>query len=63
MTEDKAKAPGGPGPEDVKRAEQRLREEMARLRREEEKSLQAVKLGCIGIIVLLVLVLVALFLA
>lgn len=45
--------------EEHRRAEERMRVEMARQRREEERSLKAVKLGCITIIVVLVLALVA----
>ncbi len=48
--------------EENRRAEQRLLQEMARQRRAEEAHLKALKFGCIGVIVAIVLAMVIAFL-
>lgn len=48
-------------PEDQQRAEQRVREEMVRHRRQEEAQLKTFKVGCISILVAMVLALVIAF--
>lgn len=48
--------------DDPQRAEQRMREEMARQRNQEDAHLEAMKFGCIGIIVVLILAMVIAFL-
>jgi hypothetical protein len=51
-----------PQESDLQKAERRMRDEMARQRRAEEAQLKAVKYGCIGIIVAVVVIMVVLFL-
>ena len=60
--------PGAPPPPpprpvaDPAEAEKRMRDEMARQRRQEEAHLKSLKFGCIGVIVALVLAMVIAFL-
>jgi hypothetical protein len=46
---------------DARRAEQRMREEMGRQKRQEEAQLKTLKFGCVGLLVALVLAMVVAF--
>ncbi|MBI2207063.1 MAG: hypothetical protein HYU41_24780 [Candidatus Rokubacteria bacterium] len=48
-------------PDELRRAEQRVRQEMARQRRAEEAHLRNLKFGCIGIIAFMLLAMVIAF--
>jgi hypothetical protein len=48
--------------DETRRAEQRMLQEIARQKREEEAHLKALKFGCIGVIVAIVLAMVLAFL-